>query len=406
MSDIVVYAAACAMMWFWSVMAAAAESKGDEAAPEIFRDALTARGALNSDDSPTVPAAIKLLALPDPTFMRLYRLSQSQFEKLYEVVSPKLPHARKRDRGGRPIVHAESHYLLMFLEYLAHGSSLRRLGAHYSMHGTDVTVSSVHRLLRATAQAVSKSLAPYMTFPSREEQGQIAGRVWDRYHFPSACGFIDGCHIFVSPANPAEKSSCRNYKGFNSVVLLAVVDDRLRFRFFTLGGAGAFNDRRSFRRSDLTRRQEGEPEGRLVKPPYVILGDSGFDPRPWLVVPYDVRGPPQRQFNQRLSSARMCVERAFGVLKASARLLGMGNNNGMVATCIYARAALLLHNFRIAEGGDHNVYTEEDLAPDGMQFERDAAAAEEQEGAAVVRHELHVEMATALGLPLPAAPTA
>ena len=80
----------------------------------------------------------------------------------------------------------------------------------------------------------------------------------------------------------------------------------------------------------------------------LILGDGGYPLTSWLVCPYNFTQtliPQQKIFNKLLSSARVTVERAFGVLKARWRCLltlldtSLENVNDVIITCF------ALHNF-------------------------------------------------------------
>lgn len=58
-----------------------------------------------------------------------------------------------------------------------------------------------------------------------------------------------------------------------------------------------------------------------------LLGDLAYPLRPWLMPPFScklghVLPPPERHYNKLQAGTRICVERAFGILKARWRLLG------------------------------------------------------------------------------------
>ena len=71
----------------------------------------------------------------------------------------------------------------------------------------------------------------------------------------------------------------------------------------------------------------GKDPWRFVKRGFYLLADGGYNVMPWCLVPFtDKHGhvvtQEETKFNFALSSTRMAVERAFGVLKARFRALG------------------------------------------------------------------------------------
>ncbi|KAL3192606.1 hypothetical protein MRX96_058828 [Rhipicephalus microplus] len=56
--------------------------------------------------------------------------------------------------------------------------------------------------------------------------------------FPQGVGALDGCHFPVSPPKKYA-SDYYNYKGWYSMILLALVDHRYRFRYTNVGSPGA-----------------------------------------------------------------------------------------------------------------------------------------------------------------------
>ncbi|KAL3195898.1 hypothetical protein MRX96_045479 [Rhipicephalus microplus] len=55
--------------------------------------------------------------------------------------------------------------------------------------------------------------------------------------FPQGVGALDGCHFTVSPPKKYA-SDYYNYKGWYSMILLALVDHRYRFRYTNVGSPG------------------------------------------------------------------------------------------------------------------------------------------------------------------------
>ena len=105
---------------------------------------------------------------------------------------------------------------------------------------------------------------------------------------------------------------------------MALVDSKYRFIWANCGMPGNTHDSMIFQSSLLHRNLvEGGiiPEcdfaegGCNINP--LILGDSAFELKPWLLKPYSnaVLTEKQKNFNYRLSRARMIIESAFGQIK-------------------------------------------------------------------------------------------
>ena len=116
-----------------------------------------------------------------------------------------------------------------------------------------------------------------------------------------------------------------NYKGYFSLVLLALVYADYKFLWVNAGASGSSSDAQIFNRSKLKRRIEN---GTLGLPPseplgpggpdlhYFLLGDDAFALMPWLVKPYSRRqmNREERIANCRISRVRRVVENSFGIL--------------------------------------------------------------------------------------------
>ena len=73
-----------------------------------------------------------------------------------------------------------------------------------------------------------------------------------------------------------------NYKGYFSLVLLALVDADYKFLWVNMGASGSSSDAQIFNRCKLKR--SGGPDLH-----YFLLRDDAFTLKPWLVKPYSRR---------------------------------------------------------------------------------------------------------------------
>lgn len=119
-------------------------------------------------------------------------------------------------------------------------------------------------------------------------------------------------------APPDSGSLYYNYKGTNSIVLMAVVDHNYCFSYIDVGCNGRVSDGGVFRNCSLYQELENGvlPEG------YVLVGDNAFPLKEYLLKPYPGNRLTLQQifFNYRLSRARRIVENGFGILAARFRV--------------------------------------------------------------------------------------
>ena len=84
----------------------------------------------------------------------------------------------------------------------------------------------------------------------------------------------------------------------------------------------------------------------------LIVGDSAFPLRSWLLKPYTnaVLTPQQHYFNYRLSRALMVTDAAYGQLKGRWRVLFRKNESSRDQAHITTLACMVLHNTCIMQG--------------------------------------------------------
>ena len=164
---------------------------------------------------------------------------------------------------------------------------------------------------------------------------------------------LDGKHI----AQMASGSGIYfyNYKGYNSQILMALVNAKYRFLYYNTGSNGLCNDAAVFNESALKRLleegqlnlPEAQPLPRLEMPvPYYIVA---FGLKTYLMKPYPYKKTTdeQRKFNKRLSSASRFVECAFGHLASRFQVFSKPMRLNPDKAENITRTAVLLHNYLI-----------------------------------------------------------
>ena len=98
---------------------------------------------------------------------------------------------------------------------------------------------------------VAEYMDELMVFPSTKEEFLEKAQDFKEMHqFPHAFGAIDGKHIAIK--KPRRGGSLYwNYKGFHSILLLAVVDADCKFIYCDIGGKGRASDSQVFNGTDL-----------------------------------------------------------------------------------------------------------------------------------------------------------
>ena len=194
-----------------------------------------------------------------------------------------------------------------------------------------------------------------------EDWKQIEHRFSTRWNFPNCIGVLDGKHVMIK-APPNSNSLFHNYKGFFSIVLMALVDADYRFIYIDVGDFGSNGDGGIFKNCPLginfmegtldvppPKRLPGWPEGGAL--PHCLVADEAFPLRMDLMRPFP-RGKKQQQlpynkmiFNYRLSRARRIVENAFRILVQRWRVfehrICMDDHNVIKIV----KATCVLHNY-------------------------------------------------------------
>ena len=146
-------------------------------------------------------------------------------------------HISKENTGFRESVPASTR-LAVTLRYLASSESQQSLSWSFRLGRTTVS-----KIVREIGEAIWKVLSSiYLCSPStKQEWEQISNDFEEIWDLPHCIGAIDGKHIAIEcPKKSGSKYF--NFKGFFSLVLLAICDAKYCFTFVDIGQYGSGND--------------------------------------------------------------------------------------------------------------------------------------------------------------------
>lgn len=200
-------------------------------------------------------------------------------------------------------------------------------------------------------------LCSLFQFPSNEADWiKIATEFKQCWQVENCVGALDGKHIAIKqPANSG--SNFFNYKGFFSIVLLAVVDANYEFIYVNAGTNGRISDGGVLHETDFGELLENKklnlpsptsfPNNRDICLPFTFIGDEAFALKENLMKPYPSKRITRAEkiFNYRLCRGRRVVENAFGILANRFRVLQTTLNIDVQKVEIIVLACCTLHNF-------------------------------------------------------------
>ena len=199
-------------------------------------------------------------------------------------------------------------------------------------------------------------------FPtSRDDFKESMAKFGEEWQFPYAFAAVDGSHLPIKcPKGGAQAmNQYFNFKGFYSIVLMALVDAEYRFIWASVGAPGNTHDSTLMQSTELWDRiVAGNVIPNIVQQienvdiPLLILGDGAFPLRTWIMKPHGDAVLPEdkRYFNYRHSRTRLVTEGAFGRFKSRFRVLFRKCESNKETVKLYGLASVVLHNLCIELG--------------------------------------------------------
>ena len=232
----------------------------------------------------------ELYATDIPGFTNYMRMTPEFFEMIKTRVEPRL--ARQATNYRAPISVGEK--LALTIRYLVTGESYTSLSCQFRV-GRPTISKFLPEVCRAIQDEFTREYLRCPTTPDEWKELEREFRI--RWNVPHALGALDGKHVALKkPKNSG--TLYHNYKGFFSIVMLALVDGQYKFRWVDAGTAGSCSDAQIFNACQLKRRIE---DGRIGFPdpapitqggrdvPNYILADDALALKTWLMKPYGRR---------------------------------------------------------------------------------------------------------------------
>lgn len=212
------------------------------------------------------------------------------------------------------------------------------------------------------------SFSQFPTTPKEWED--IAENFSIKWQFPLCLGALDGKHITFQSLRK-DGSYFYNYKGTNSIVLLALADADCRFIYIDVGCNGRTHDAgvllQSGFRKVLDNADKYFPNDKIIgngrKLPYVIIGDDAFPLQTHIMKPYssNTNVTERRIFNLRLSRARHVVEQAFGIMSNRFKIFQGKMNLSVEKVELITKTCCVLHNMLTTRSEEYSNFTPEEV---------------------------------------------
>ncbi|XP_063788617.1 uncharacterized protein LOC134944002 [Pseudophryne corroboree] len=201
-------------------------------------------------------------------------MDEEMFQELLRLVTPLI---QKQDTNMRQAISVQDR-LLATLRYVATGRSLQDL-----KFSTLISPQALGLIIPETCKALYTVLKKdYFKVPASAEEWRVIAEDFEKsWHFPSCGGAIDGKHVRITP--PSKSGSLYyNYKGFLSIVLMAIVNANYEFIFIDVGKNGRASDGGSLKDTASIGGSSHSKQGLN----FLVVGDEAFALHEYILKPY------------------------------------------------------------------------------------------------------------------------
>ncbi|XP_050304496.1 uncharacterized protein LOC126742012 [Anthonomus grandis grandis] len=246
-------------------------------------------------------------------------MDENTYVELLEMVTPLI---KRQDTVMRPAISAHER-LTATLRYLATGRNY-----HDLRFSTIISPQALSEIIPETCSAIYQVLKEkYMKFPTTQSECKSISEGFEEVcNFPNCVGAVDGKHIQIKPP-PGSRAFYYNYKGYNSLVLMAICNANDEFIMCHFGTNGRISDGgviacTRFYTKLINKTLELPPaicpRNSNRQLPFIFIGDEAFALRGDFLKPYGQNdlNHDRKIFNYCLSRARCKIENSFGILSA------------------------------------------------------------------------------------------
>ena len=235
-------------------------------------------------------------------------MDRKHFGILSDLVESRI---RKCDTAMRESIKPDER-LAVTLRYLATGKSFKSLGFQCRISRT-----AISDIVVETCQAIFNVLSrDFLKLPSTSEEWLYLANMFEkRWNFINGIGAVDGKRITIQQPGKSgsHKSHYYNYKGHNSLILLAAVGPQYEILWAGVGANGRVSDGTVWQKYALKQALAADDNplnfpqpkplpGRSKPVPFVLTGDDAFALTKYMMKPYPQFGldTEKRIFNYRL----------------------------------------------------------------------------------------------------------
>lgn len=290
-------------------------------------------------------------------FRSHFRMERATFDSLVLALSTSSL-LKPVEGRGRPRIPVAKQVAVYLWRMSTDADSLRTIRQLFG-----VAISSITRICERVAETIIEELsADAMRFPLPAEMAGIAAKFERMSGFPGVIACLDGTLIPINKPSVDGDAYISRHEDAAFACQAAVGPD-FRVLDAHIGTPGSYHDQRTFRRSMLYVHGERRiPEG------YVVLSDSAYTPKRWLIPSFKkARNSKQRRFNVLLNRTRVTVEQFFGAFKSrfrrfNTRVVTMNVEEGI----LFCKSCIVLWNYLVDAGEYmHGSALEDDAKEDG-----------------------------------------